>query len=620
MTIYELLTYAMFAPLGIVLRELGGIDEGMGGLGIGKALAKLDPTNKNSALRSYLQNPIKALKTDIRNALKGLGKTFRSLSKELQKLAHYANRYNPAFVLLRKGYLIALKINALDVANRIKYGSVSNLDADLIDGFKYGHLYGFGDGQIERLQKGFQTAWDIYYTMGGEYPAFAEAIYTNRDAGEVKYFYKGQINGAGYLADELVKTVNLEIKTLGDQFIVNNGSKKIVNQFGNLVSTGSGTTFEALKLNLYEKLRQALISKYDVDYNFYRRVIGENAKKANEALNTKSSFEAMTASQLMGGAGTALDKAKSVLDRFKARGLSGCGCQLSGVEIVEDEEELPFVVRGMIIPRPNRDYGVSAILGGLGSNTSLWEQAYANAVAQFDPNAEVDQVEKYDQEMKSVEDININEVVTALESNNHLGMEPATATLIGSAIATLSTVALAMICPQSQEECAQAIKEAQNYTAEEAKRRIAAIDKELAEKWATYNKLIADKQAEFDKNGSSELWLSMTAQEKELRVEIERLELERKTIENANSAFQDLEFDPNTGGTRTNPGSGNRGAWNGSTVNNSASEAGFDLFGIKGEYLIGATALGFIGWKMGLFKPVSGLNGTTNKHENHLLI
>lgn len=101
---------------------------------------------------------------------------------------HVTNRLNPATVLIRNGILLAMKTNLFKIAQRLRYGYLTNEQAAArqIDMVKF-----------EKLKKVKERLEGIFYGAGGIPENFKKAILTGRGNRDK------QISGLGYIADDM---------------------------------------------------------------------------------------------------------------------------------------------------------------------------------------------------------------------------------------------------------------------------------------------------------------------------------------------------------------------------------------------------------------------------------
>jgi hypothetical protein len=106
-------------------------------------------------------------------AIDGLGRIrlFKENGKVIKKGIHAVNTVNPATALLRKGFIEAMKLNALNVAGRIKWAYLSEEQAK---------AKGLDMKKYEKLRKLRDRMENIFYSAGGVKENLREAILTGK--------------------------------------------------------------------------------------------------------------------------------------------------------------------------------------------------------------------------------------------------------------------------------------------------------------------------------------------------------------------------------------------------------------------------------------------------------
>ena len=150
--------------------------DGLGELGffkkIGKGLKKLG----------------KKIGKGVKNAAKF------TVKKVVKPVVKFTNRYlNPATILLRNGFLLAMKLNFMKVAEKLRFGYLSDAEA---------RKRGVNMSGFSKLKSAISKAEKIYETAGGKKSNLRKAILSGKGNKDKAVPLSGpQLNGLG-LADE----------------------------------------------------------------------------------------------------------------------------------------------------------------------------------------------------------------------------------------------------------------------------------------------------------------------------------------------------------------------------------------------------------------------------------
>ena len=102
---------------------------------------------------------------------RGVKKFGRKVGKVAKKALHVVNKINPATLLLRNGLLLAMKLNMMKVAERIRYAYLSEADA---------RKKGIDIGKHRRLVHTKRRLEKIFYGAGGKPSNLRKAILTGK--------------------------------------------------------------------------------------------------------------------------------------------------------------------------------------------------------------------------------------------------------------------------------------------------------------------------------------------------------------------------------------------------------------------------------------------------------
>ncbi|PTB98009.1 hypothetical protein C9994_00180 [Marivirga lumbricoides] len=136
--------------------------DGLGELGFLKKIGK----GLKKATSFVGKKIIKPVSTGVKNAAKFTG------SKILKPVVSTINRYiNPATILLRNGFLLAMKTNLMKVAERLRYGYLSDSEA---------RKRGMNMSGFAKLKQAISKADKIYELAGGKKENLKKAILTGK--------------------------------------------------------------------------------------------------------------------------------------------------------------------------------------------------------------------------------------------------------------------------------------------------------------------------------------------------------------------------------------------------------------------------------------------------------
>ena len=112
------------------------------------------------------------------------------LKSLIHKGLHLTNRLNPATTLIREGVLLSMKLNLFKVAQRLKYGYLSDADAKKKE---------IDMNKFSKLKKIKEKIEKIFYDAGGKPENLKKAILTGRGNSKSRH----DVNGLGYVGDEM---------------------------------------------------------------------------------------------------------------------------------------------------------------------------------------------------------------------------------------------------------------------------------------------------------------------------------------------------------------------------------------------------------------------------------
>ncbi len=112
-----------------------------------------------------------------------MGNVFKKIGKGIKKVAkkvgdkvgdgiRFLNRYtNPATILLRNGFLLAMKVNLMNVAGKLRYAYLTDADAK---------AKGVNLTELQKLRKVKDRAETVYWQAGGKKENFKKAVLKGR--------------------------------------------------------------------------------------------------------------------------------------------------------------------------------------------------------------------------------------------------------------------------------------------------------------------------------------------------------------------------------------------------------------------------------------------------------
>jgi hypothetical protein len=134
---------------------------------IGKAFNKAVQTVKKD-----VNKVTQTVKKDVTQVAKTVATGVKKVGTVVKEGVHVLNRFvNPASVVLRNGFLLAMKENLMNASGRIKYAYLTDEQANKM---------GINMGRLRNLRSVRDKVENIYYTMGGEKNVLKKAILEGR--------------------------------------------------------------------------------------------------------------------------------------------------------------------------------------------------------------------------------------------------------------------------------------------------------------------------------------------------------------------------------------------------------------------------------------------------------
>ena len=127
-----------------------------------------------------------------------LKKTAQKVKQGANKAIHAVNRAaNPATILLRNGFLVAMKINLMNVAGRLRYAYLNDAQAQALN---------MNMDTLQKLRHVKDRAETIYWQAGGEKVNLKKAILNGKGNKDKKVPMNG-FEGFGFIGDEDEKAI-----------------------------------------------------------------------------------------------------------------------------------------------------------------------------------------------------------------------------------------------------------------------------------------------------------------------------------------------------------------------------------------------------------------------------
>jgi hypothetical protein len=158
----------------IDMQDMAGSDrEELGNLfkNIGKSFNKVVKQVKHS-VDVNAANLKHSAEVNAANAKKAVKEGVKKVGTAVKEGVHVLNRFvNPSSVVLRNGFLLAMKENLMNASGRIKYAYLTDEQAVKM---------GIDLGRLKNLRSVRDKVENIYYTMGGEKSVLKKAILEGR--------------------------------------------------------------------------------------------------------------------------------------------------------------------------------------------------------------------------------------------------------------------------------------------------------------------------------------------------------------------------------------------------------------------------------------------------------
>jgi hypothetical protein len=128
----------------------------------------------------------------VKKAAKAVKQTAKKVGDKVGDGIRFLNRYtNPATILLRNGFLLAMKINLMNVAGRLRYAYLSDAQAQ---------AKGMNLNELKKLRSIKDRAETVYWQAGGKKENLKKAILKgkgNKDKKVPLSGFEDEINGLG---------------------------------------------------------------------------------------------------------------------------------------------------------------------------------------------------------------------------------------------------------------------------------------------------------------------------------------------------------------------------------------------------------------------------------------
>jgi hypothetical protein len=128
------------------------------------------------------------------NIFKKIGKGLKKVASKVKEGLRVINRFvNPATILLRNGFLLAMKLNLFNVAGRLRYAYVTDTQANTL---------GLNMNTLNKLRKVRERAESIYYQAGGKKENLKKAILNGKGNKDKKVSMSGLFGLDDVYADQ----------------------------------------------------------------------------------------------------------------------------------------------------------------------------------------------------------------------------------------------------------------------------------------------------------------------------------------------------------------------------------------------------------------------------------
>lgn len=176
------------------LEYLNGFNDNHENTDIGDLASTMDDTELSGRFGNWLRNAGKSVSTAVHNAGQAVKHTAQKVGDKIGDGVRFVNRYvNPGTILLRNGFLLAMKVNLMKVAEKLRYAYLTDAQAQAL------HMDMDALKKIRTIRDRAET---VYWQAGGLKENLKKAILGGKGNSDGKVPMNG-LNGLGEVfADE----------------------------------------------------------------------------------------------------------------------------------------------------------------------------------------------------------------------------------------------------------------------------------------------------------------------------------------------------------------------------------------------------------------------------------
>lgn len=138
----------------------------------------------------FLKKLVKKVGSAVKKTVKAVGKVAKKVADKVGDGIRIINRFvNPVTILLRNGFLLAMKVNLMNVAGRLRYAYLSDAQAKAI---------GINPDNLKKIRSVKDRAETVYWQAGGKKANLKKAILKGKGNKDKKV----QVSGLDGLNDE----------------------------------------------------------------------------------------------------------------------------------------------------------------------------------------------------------------------------------------------------------------------------------------------------------------------------------------------------------------------------------------------------------------------------------
>lgn len=124
-------------------------------------------------------NIFKKIGGAVKTAAKKVGTVVKKVGDKVGDGIRFLNRYvNPATILLRNGFLLAMKVNLMNVAGRLRYAYLTDAQAQ---------VKGINLNELKKVRSVKDRAETVYWQAGGKKENLKKAILSGKGNKDKRY-------------------------------------------------------------------------------------------------------------------------------------------------------------------------------------------------------------------------------------------------------------------------------------------------------------------------------------------------------------------------------------------------------------------------------------------------